>query len=106
MKAKTSSLLLLWPWASVPLVLGLNLIYWRRLPEELAVHFDSSGAANGWLTRWQLVVVEAALLLFVLTRYTLRLAREENVRGWSLVSYYFAVCLMTGVFIFILISNL
>ena len=105
LKSKRSVLLLL-PWAALPLTLSFHLANWQRLPPRLAIHFNSSGAADGWLGRWELLAAETALLLFLLVRYTLRLAREEATNWWPLVSFYAAISIVTSVFIGLLLYNL
>lgn len=50
----------------VPIILGLAM--YDRLPEELAIHFDSAGIANGFMAKniaiWLLPVFMAAINIF------------------------------------------
>lgn len=96
------------PWLSAPLVAALYLAAWDRLPARLAVHFDSSGAADGWMSRATMLAVSLGILLFVLAQYTWRLWREAgpNAKRSAYVAYYAAVGIVTAVFLAILKFNL
>ena len=99
---------ILLPWLALPVVAGLHLYVWDRLPEQLAVHFDSSGAANGWMGRGTMLAVEIGILLFVLAQYTWKILREpgQDAAPAVFVTYYAAVGIITAVFLAILKFNI
>ena len=106
MTVKKWHVLILLPWISLPIVLAGYAVFWSRLPERLAVHFDFSGAANGWMSRNQSVVVNIAILLFVLANFTFKLwGRESGDSMKTMVAYYAAVIIIAGVFLAILKYN-
>ena len=100
--------LILLPWLALPLVAGVHLALWDRLPEKVAVKFDWSGAAAEWMSRGMLLGLEVVVLLFVLAQYTFKLLREPSPgqSRWVVVSYYAGVAIVTAVFLFVLKSNL
>ncbi len=38
----------------LPILVGL--IYWKRLPDKIATHFDGAGNPNGWSSKWFAVI--------------------------------------------------
>lgn len=46
----------------LPVLVGILL--WKRLPQEMAIHFDSAGEANGWSSKW-FAVFGLPLFLFI-----------------------------------------
>lgn len=38
------------------LPIALGLFYWNQLPDKMATHFDSTGAPNGWSSKWFAVI--------------------------------------------------
>lgn len=38
----------------LPILVGF--VYWNRLPEKMATHFDSAGDPNGWSSKWFAVI--------------------------------------------------
>ncbi len=107
MHAKNWRILVLLPWLALPLVLGCYAVLWPRLPTELAVQFNSSGEVTNSLGRIPSLLLDAAILLFVLTKFTLRLW-GENGRGMRAVmlTYYVAIIFITTIFLLILKFNL
>ena len=107
MKDKTASLLVTLPWLSLPLVLFVHLLLWERMPERLAVHFDWSGAADGWMSRGESLAFDAGVLLFVLCTYTWKFygrgARESYAR---LALFNVAVVALTAVLLGVLKYNI
>ena len=107
MKTKTARLLSLLPWLSPPLVAAAHLLLWERIPERLAVQFDSSGAVSNSMTRGQSLAFDLAVLLFVLVTSTLKLRRQgpdEQTSG--LVILNAAVLFVTLVFLGLLKYNI
>lgn len=98
--------LVLLPWLALPLVAGVHLALWDRLPERMAVKFDTSGAAGDWMGRGMLLGFEAVILLFVLAQYTFKLLREPNASRAVLLSYYAGILIITAVFLAVLKFNL
>lgn len=79
MKSSTARLLtLLLPWLSLPLLAAVHLLLWERIPERLAVQFDTNGAVSNSMTRGQSLVFDLAVLLFILVTSTLRLRRQDR----------------------------
>ena len=106
MNAKTERLLLLLPWLSPPLVAAAHLLLWERMPERLAVHFDSAGNPDGWMTRGQSLAFDLAVLLFVLVTGTLKiLRRPPGERNIYLALLYLALLFVTLVFLGLLKYN-
>jgi hypothetical protein len=84
MKSSTARLLTYLPWLSLPLVAAVHLLLWDRIPERLAVQFDTSGAVTNWMTRGQALGFDLAVLLFILVTSTLkfrRRGRDEQLSG-------------------------
>lgn len=107
MKTTTARLLSLLPWLSLPLVAAVHLLLWERIPERLAVQFDSSGAVSNSMTRGQSLAFDLAVLLFVLVTSTLKLrrqGRDEQTSG--LVILNASVLLLTLVFLGLLKYNI
>ncbi len=108
MTGKNRRILILLPWLALPLVVGCYAALWPRLPAQLAVKFDlSSGAVTDTLGRAPSLLLDSAILLFVLGQFTLRLwgAQEERDVRAVLVTYYVAVVFITTVFMAILKYN-
>ena len=106
MTEKKRRALILLPWISLPIVLAGYAILWNRLPERLAVHFEWSGAANGWMSRGQALASQAVILLFALVSFSLKLRSRKNKDAIrTIVAYYAAVVIITAVFLWILIYN-
>ena len=107
MKTNTSRLLTLLPWLSVPLVASAYLALWDRIPERLAVHFGADGTPSGWMTRGESLVLDLALLLFILVVGTLKMRGQppdERRAGRALL--FVAVGFVTLVFLGILKYNI
>lgn len=106
---KNRRILILLPWLALPLVVGCYAVLWSRLPAEMAVKFDlSTGATTDTLGRTTSLLLDAAVLLFVLIQFTLRLwwgARGRD-RKAVMATYYVAVVFITAVFLLILKFNL
>ena len=108
MTEKNGRIMILLPWLALPLVVGCYALLWSRLPAELGVKFDlSSGAVTDTLGRTQSLLLDAAVLLFVLCQFTYRLwgASGRDMRA-VVVTYYVAVIFITTVFLGILKYNL
>ena len=107
MKGKNRLILILLPWLALPLLVGCYAALWSRLPAELAVKFDWTGEKGDTLGRTQTLLLNCAILLFVLGQYTLKLWRADG-RGQRavLVTYYVAIIFITTVFLLILRFNL
>ena len=107
MSEKNWRILILVPWLALPLVVGCYAALWSRLPAELAVKFDWSGAVADTLGRTQSLLLKTAILLFVLGQFTLRLwgTAARDMRA-AVVTYYLAIIFITAVFLSILKYNL
>ncbi len=107
MNEKRRRILIFLPWLALPLVVGCYAAAWSRLPAELAVKFDWSGAVADTLGRTPLLLLNSAILLFVLCQFTLRLwgADWRDMRA-VVAAYYGAVIFITTVFLAILKYNL
>ena len=78
------------PWVPLAIVgaaFALSFVLYGRLPERFATHWDASGTANGWSSRWRgafllpcIMLAEAALLL-VLPRIDPRRANYDKFGG-------------------------
>ncbi|MET0648122.1 MAG: hypothetical protein ABW208_16010 [Pyrinomonadaceae bacterium] len=107
MKATTTRLLLLLPWLSLPLILSAHLLLWERIPERLAVQFDSSGAVSNWMTRGQSLAFDLAILLLILVTSTLKLYRQGRTdRPSGLFILNVAVVFVTLIFLGLLKYNI
>ena len=107
MKTSTARLLTFLPWLSLPLVAAVHLLLWDRIPERLAVQFDTDGAVSNWMTRGQSLAFDLAVLLFVLVTSTWKLrrrGRDEQLSG--LVMLNAAVAFVTLVFFGLLKYNI
>ena len=95
------------PWLALPLVVGCYVALWSRLPAELAVQFDPSGAVANTIGRMSSLLLDAAILLFVLCQFTYRLwdTGGRDLRT-ILAAYYGAVIFITTIFLTILKYNL
>jgi hypothetical protein len=104
---KHRRIIILLPWLALPLIAGSYAALWPRLPAELAVQFDSSGAATNSLSRTYSLLLDSAILLFVLGRFTFKLwdADRRDTRA-VVATYYLAVVFVTSVFLAILKFNL
>jgi hypothetical protein len=99
--------LILFPWVSLPLVAGIYVALWDRLPERLTVQVSTSGEPTNTMSRGVLLAFETALLAFVLANYSFRLwgrRREDSKK--LIITYYIAVVIVTAVFLWILKHNL
>jgi hypothetical protein len=108
MTEKSWRVLLLLPWLALPLTLGCYAALWSRLPGELAVQFDlSSGAVTNTMGRTASLLLDAAILLFVLCQFTYRLwgTNGRDMRA-LVVAYYGATVFITVSFLAILKYNL
>ena len=107
MSEKSWRILILLPWLALPLLVGGYVALWSRLPAELTVKFDWSGAPQNTLGRTQALLLNSAILLFVLTQYTLKLW-GTNGRGRLavMITYYVAVVFITTLFLLLLKFNL
>jgi uncharacterized membrane protein len=108
MNNKTRRALVILPWAALPAVLLTFYALWERLPERLAVHFDASGEANGWMSRRQFFAFSAGVLLFLLASFTWRLRAGEGDGNFyvKMLAYYAGTIFLTGVLLFVLRYNL
>lgn len=107
MTGKKQRIIILLPWLALPLLFGCYAVLWMRLPAELAVQFDSSGAVTNSLGRTASLLLDTAILLFVLGQFTLRLWGGNGRDGRAgVVTYYVAVIFIMTVFLAILKFNL
>jgi uncharacterized membrane protein len=99
-------ILLLLPWLALPLVVGCYAALWSRLPAELAVQFDMSGAVTNTLGRTPSLLLDSAVLLFVLCQFTFRLwgMSGRDMRA-VVAAYYGAVIFLTTIFLGLLKYN-
>jgi hypothetical protein len=102
MRDKTARWLFLTPWASPPAVLAAHLTLWGRMPEKVAVHFDTSGAPVGWMSRGESLAFDLGVLLFVIVVGSWKLRRgeaRERPAGLALLNaaVVFATAVMLGV---------
>lgn len=107
MKSSTARLLTFLPWLSLPLLAAVHLLLWERIPERLAVQFDTSGAVSNWMTRGQSLVFDLAVLLFILVTSTLKLRRQDkDAQRSGLVIVNMVVLFVTLLFFGLLKYNL
>lgn len=107
MKSSTERLLTFLPWLSLPLLAAVHLLLWDRIPERLAVQFDTNSAVSNWMTRGQSLVFDLAVLLILLVTITFKLRRrrrDEQLSG--LVILNAAVLFVTLVFFCLLKYNI
>ena len=106
MKDKTPRLLITLPWLSPPLVLCAHLLWWDRLPERLAVHFDMSGAPDGFMSRGESLAFDLCVLLLILCVSTWKFYRR-GARGSraQLALFNAAVFFVTAVILGLLKYN-
>lgn len=107
MKSSTARLLTFLPWLSLPLLAAVHLLLWERIPERLAVQFDSAGAVTNWMTRGQSLAFDLAVLLLILVTSTFKLRRrslDEQLSG--LVMLNAAVVFITLLFCGLLKYNI
>ncbi len=78
------------PWVPLGIVaaaFALSLALYGKLPERFATHWDASGTANGWSSRWSgaflvpWIMLAVATLLLVLPRIDPRRANYEKFAG-------------------------
>ena len=106
MTTKTRQFLIALPWISLPLLLGSYYLLWDKLPDVLAVQFDSSGNPTNTMRKGVILTFEAAILLFVLLKYSWRLWNQERPSSTAeFIIYYVAVIFVTVVFLVILRFN-
>lgn len=106
MKTSTARLLTLLPWLALPAVAAAHLLLWDRMPERLAVQFDSSGAVTNSLTRGQSLAFDLAVLLFIIVTSILKLrgrGRDEQTSGLLILNA--AVLFVTLLFLGLLKYN-
>lgn len=105
MRINHSRNLILIPWLSLPIMLASYLLFWTRMPSEIAVHFTSSGKPDGLMSRGQSLLFDLVTLLIVLSICSWKLRHRANHPERSLVRYYFAIVAMTIIFLGILVYN-
>lgn len=107
MNTKSRRISIFLPWLSLPLLLGSYAMLWSRLPDQLAVQFDFSGGVANSIGRTSSLLLDTAILLFVLGQFTLRLwgANGHDTRA-VMLTYYVAIIFITTVFLAILKFNL
>jgi hypothetical protein len=106
MEPTTARTLLLLPWLSLPLMLTAHLLLWSRIPERLAVHFNSAGTPSGWMTRGQSLAFDMAVPLFILVTSTLKFYRQNrSEQPFGLIIHNAAVLFVTLVFLGLLNYN-
>lgn len=99
--------LTLLPWLSLPLVVGCYVLLWDRLPDEIAVQFNSSGTVTNSVSKTYSLLLDTAIMLFILGRYTLKLWGSKSHRPQAVMaSYYIAVLIISAVFLGILKFNI
>lgn len=104
---KKRRILIFLPWLALPLVPLCYAVLWPRLPAELVVKFDWSGAAADTLGKTTSLLLNCAVLFFVLGRFTFKLWDAEGRDARVLfATYYIAVIFITTVFLAILRFNL
>lgn len=101
MKTSTARLLTFLPWLSPPALAAAYLLLWDRMPERLAVQFDSSGAVTNSMTRGQSLAFGLAVLVFIIVTSTFRLRRrggDEQTSGLLILnaSVLFVTLLFLG----------
>ena len=108
MNDKRRRALILLPWLSLPVVVVSFLVLWERVPERLAVHFDSSGAANGWMSRWQFLAFSVGVLVFLIANFSWKLlsGRDDGNVLLRMIYYYAGTIIVTGVLLAVLKYNL
>lgn len=106
MTTATERLLTFLPWLSLPLVAAVHLLWWNRIPERLAVQFDTSGAVSNWMTRGQSLAFDLAVLILILVTSLLKLRRQnQDERHSGLLIVNAAVLFVTLVFLGLLKYN-
>ncbi len=107
MNEKKWRILILLPWLALPILVACYAALWSRLPAELAVQFDWSGAVTNRLGRTTSLLFNSAILLFVLGQFTFRLwgTNGRDMRAVA-VAYYGAIIFILGVFLALLKFNL
>jgi hypothetical protein len=106
MTTKTRRFLIAAPWLSLPLLLGSFYLLWDRLPAALAVQFDTSGNPTNSMRKGVALALDAAILLLILLKYSLRLrGGERPVSAYAFIIYYVVVAFVTAVFLLILRAN-
>lgn len=108
MTDRTRTALVLLPWLSAPAAAAAFAATWARLPARLAVHFDASGAPDGWMGRWQFAAFALGLLVFLLANFTWKLfgGRDPEKFLPRLLFYYAGTLLVLVVFGVVLGRNL
>lgn len=107
MNEKNWRILILLPWFALPLLVACYAALWPRLPAELAVQFDWSGAVVNTHSRTTSLRFDSVILLFVLCQFTFRLW-GVNVRDMRavVVTYYGVIIFIMAIFLAILKFNL
>jgi uncharacterized membrane protein len=107
MMTRTWRLLIFLPWLSLPIIMASFLLLWNKIPAQMAVHFDLSGNANGWMGREAALAFSLLGLLCILALFSWKLRRsrwEKYPQG--ILRYYFAVALLTVLILGILGYNI
>lgn len=95
------------PWLSLPLVAAVHLLLWERIPERIAVQFDTNGAVSNWMTRDQSLIFDLAVLLLILVTSTFKLrGQSRDERSTGLLILNAAVLFVTLVFFGLLKYNI
>ncbi len=96
--------LILIPWLSLPIILASYLLFWNRMPSELAVQFTSSGKPVTLMSRGQSLLFDLIISLIVLSICSWKLwSRDQNPQ--AILGYYFAIAAMTIISLGIVIYN-
>ncbi|HEX8776152.1 MAG TPA: DUF1648 domain-containing protein [Pyrinomonadaceae bacterium] len=100
--------LVLLPWLSLPLFVGIYLADWNKLPAQLVIHFDLRGTPNGSMGRGLFLALGTGVLLLLLTSFSNSLLPKYHDRRslWSLVSFYLLVTAITYIFLQLLDYNI
>jgi len=48
-----------------------QLLYWPRLPEKVATHFDANGLPNGWMLKESNFIFSSVILIFITSVFLL-----------------------------------
>ncbi len=61
----------------------VGILLWKRLPQEMALHFDGSGEANGWSSKWFTVFGLPMFLFIVNILCTVGCAHDPRRIGYK-----------------------
>ena len=83
-------------------------VLWSSLPERLVTQFDLAGRPSGWMSRERLLVINTGVLLLVLISFTSKLLSKARHGTYpeGIVAYYFALGLLTIIFMSLLLYNI